>query len=308
MLKYILKRILMFVPVLLAVTFIVYMILSFTPGDPAEMAAGSDATKEVIEEVRKNLGLDKPVLVQYFHYMLGLIQGDFGTSYYSGQPVSIELFARIPQTLKLASCALIVMLVIAIPIGVISATHQYSAVDYVSTVFALTGVAMPNFWLGLLLIIVFALNLRILPSGGSTGFSSIILPAITLGFTSAATIMRTTRSSMLEVIRQDYIRTAYAKGVSSGAVTIRHALRNALMPIVTTVGLSFGNMLGGSTVIETVFSWPGLGRLVVDSIQRKDTPTVLGCLIVFCTIYSVVNLIVDLLYGFLDPRVKAMYQ
>lgn len=308
MLKYILKRILMFVPVLLAVTFIVYMILSFTPGDPAEMAAGSDATKEVIEEVRKNLGLDKPVLVQYFHYMLGLIQGDFGTSYYSGQPVSIELFARIPQTLKLASCALIVMLVIAIPIGVISATHQYSAVDYGSTVFALTGVAMPNFWLGLLLIIVFALNLRILPSGGSTGFSSIILPAITLGFTSAATIMRTTRSSMLEVIRQDYIRTAYAKGVSSGAVTIRHALRNALMPIVTTVGLSFGNMLGGSTVIETVFSWPGLGRLVVDSIQRKDTPSVLGCLIVFCTIYSVVNLIVDLLYGFLDPRVKAMYQ
>jgi peptide/nickel transport system permease protein len=308
MIKYILRRLLMFIPVLLAVTFIVYSILSLTPGDPAEMVAGTNATRETIEEVRIKLGLDKPFIVQYYNYMRGLLRGNFGTSYYSGQAVSVELTARIPQTLKLATGALFVMLLIAIPIGIISAVKQYSLLDTFSTVFALTGVAMPNFWLGLLLIILFSLKLGILPSGGSSGVLSLILPTVTLGFTSAATIMRTTRSSMLEVIRQDYIRTAYSKGVTKPAVVLKHAFRNALLPIVTAVGLSFGNMLSGSTVIETVFSWPGLGRLVVDSVQRKDTPTVLGCIIIYCVIYSVMNLLVDLLYGFLDPRIKSLYQ
>jgi peptide/nickel transport system permease protein len=203
---------------------------------------------------------------------------------------------------------MLVAVIIAIPVGILSAVKQYSIADYTSMVLTLIGVSMPNFWVGLLLILFFALNLHLLPSGGSEGFRSLILPAITLGTGSTANIARTTRSSMLEVIRQDYIRTVRAKGVSEGRMIRIHALRNALIPVLTVVGLQMGTLLGGAVITETVFSWPGIGRLMIDSIKRQDEPVVMGCLIVFAFCFSVVNLLVDILYAYIDPRIKSQYK
>lgn len=313
MYKFILKRLLMMIPVLIGVTFVVFFILAMTPGDPAKMILGDQATQESIDSLREELGLNDPLLVRYFHYMGGLVKGDMGTSYKNQLNVRDQILDRFPNTVLLAVAGMLVALVIGIPIGIISAKKQYTALDNVSTVLGLVGVSMPVFWLGLLLSLLFSLKLGWLPSSGmGQGFvpllKSLILPAVTLGVGSAATILRMTRSSMLEVIRQDYISTARAKGIKESRVTIRHMLKNALIPIITVVGLQFGQLLGGAMLTETVFSWPGLGRFMVDSIKSKDTPMVLGAVIFMAVVFSLVNLCIDILYAYVDPRIKSQYK
>lgn len=236
-----------------------------------------------------------------------LLTGDMGESYSTGKKVSTEIGQRFPNTFKLTISAIFLSVLISIPIGVISATKQYSIFDNVGMIIALIGISMPSFWTGLILIIAFSLKLGWFPSGGMEGIRSLILPAFTLAIASTASITRTTRSSMLEVIRQDYINTAKAKGVSRGVVIRKHALKNALIPAITVIGLEFGVLLGGAVLTETVFSWPGIGRLMVESIQRKDTPMVLGCIIIFALAFSLVNLLIDILYAYIDPRIKSNY-
>lgn len=308
MYKYIIKRILALIPVLIGVTFIVFMIMSYSPGDPARMLLGAGATPESIEALREEMGLNDPAIVQYGRYLWDLLHGDLGTSYVSGNSVAFEIFSRFPNTVALAVGAILFATVVSIPIGIISATRQYSAIDNVGMVIALLGVSMPSFWLGLMLILLFSVYLGWLPSGGVSGFSSLILPSITLGAESMATITRTTRSSMLEVIRQDYIRTARSKGVPEKKVITKHALKNALIPTITVTGIEMGALLGGAILTETVFSWPGVGRLLIDAIQNKNTPVVLGCLVVFSICFGIVNLIVDILYAYIDPRIKSQYK
>lgn len=306
-LRYIFKRNVMLVPVLLGVTFLVYLIISLTPGDVAAMMLGQGATKESVAALRHDMGLNDPIVIQYGRYLGRLLHGDMGISYATQKPVLDEILSRFPNTLALAFCSILVSIAISIPVGVISAVRQYSLVDNLGMVLALIGISMPSFWLGLILIIVFALGLGWFPSGGADHLRSIVLPALTLGVASTASIARTTRSSMLEVIRQDYIRTAKAKGLGNISVILKHALRNALIPTLTVIGLEFGELLGGAILTETVFSWPGIGRLMVESIQRKDTPMVLGCIIVFSVAFSIVNLLIDILYAFVDPRIKTSY-
>lgn len=305
--KYIFKRLMMMVPVMLGVTFLVFFIISLTPGDVTSMILGDGATEEAILELRQEMGLDDPIIVQYGRYMGNLVKGDFGISYATGKNVAVEISQRFPNTFKLTVSAIFLSVLISIPIGVISATKQYSIFDNVGMVLALIGISMPSFWTGLILIILFSLQLGFFPSGGMDGFKSLILPAFTLAIASTASITRTTRSSMLEVVRQDYINTAKAKGVNRKVVIRKHALKNALIPAITVIGLEFGVLLGGAVLTETVFSWPGIGRLMVQSIQSKDTPMVLGCVIVFALAFSIVNLTIDILYAFIDPRIKANY-
>lgn len=313
MYKYVIKRLLMLIPVLLGVTFIVFFILNLSPGDPAAMILGDQASAEALEMKREELGLNDPLLLRYGRYIWDMVHGDLGVSYKNNISVWDQVMERFPNTAILAVAGILVALLIGIPTGIISAKKQYSAIDNCSMVLALIGVAMPNFWFGLLMVIIFALNLGWLPSqgmgeGGIELLKSLVLPALTLGTGSAAMITRMTRSSMLEVIRQDYISTARSKGVSERNITYRHMLRNAMIPIVTAVGLQFGTLLGGAMLTETVFSWPGLGRLMVDSIKSKDIPMVLGSVIFLAIMFTVVNLIVDLIYAFIDPRIKSQYK
>jgi len=308
MYKYVLKRLLYLIPVILGVTFLVFTIMYFTPGDPAQIILGESARAEDVAKLRTEMGLDDNFLVQYLRFVKDGVKGDFGRSYATNKPVFDEILSRFPSTLKLTIAGMIVAVVIAIPIGIISATKQYSIMDNLTMVFALLGVSMPNFWLGLMLILLFSVNLGWLPSGGNAGFASLVLPAITLGTGVAGIITRMTRSSMLEVVRQDYIRTARAKGVKENKVINRHALKNALIPIVTIIGLQFGNLLGGAVLTETIFSWPGVGRFMVDAIKTRDTPAVLGSVVFLSVAFSIVNLFVDILYGYLDPRIKSQYK
>ena len=305
--KFILKRLMLLIPVLLGVSLLVFAIMSFTPGDPAQLILGENAPAEAVAELRKDMGLNDPFILRYARFAGNALTGDLGQSYTSGRDVFDEIFSRFPNTLVLATLGVIIAVLIGIPVGIISATRQYSMIDSGSMIFALLGVSMPNFWLGLMMILVFAVNLGWVPSGGYSDWSSLILPAITLGTGSAAIITRMTRSSMLEVIRQDYIRTARAKGVSEQVVINQHALKNALIPVITVIGLQFGALLGGAVLTETVFSWPGVGRMMVDAIRQKDAPTVLGTVVFLATTFSLVNLLVDLLYGFVDPRIKSQY-
>ena len=306
--RYIIKRLLMLIPVIIGITFLVFFILSLTPGDPVRLILGDMATEEAKATLRDQLGLDDPLLVQYGRYMLNMLKGDFGRSYTTDRDVLAEIMQRFPLTLLLAVCSMLISVVIAIPLGIISAIKQYSVLDTASMVFCLLGVSMPNFWLGLMLILLFSLKLGWFPATGFDSMKSIVLPALTLGIGGAANIARMMRSSMLEVIRQDYIRTAKAKGVKKNKVIIKHALRNAMMPVLTIIGLQFGLYLGGAALTETVFSLAGTGRLMLDGIRSKDTPTVMGCVIVFALLYSLVNLLVDILYGFVDTRIRAEYR
>lgn len=311
--KYIFKRLLLMIPVLIGVTFLVFFILSLTPSDPAAIILGDGATNEAIAALREEMGLNDPLLVRYFRFLSNAVRGDLGLSYRNSLPVMPLVLERIPATAMLASAAILIALLIGIPAGIISAKKQYSFVDYLTTVIALIGVSMPVFWLGLLLVMLFSLNLGWLPSQSldtttfGTTIKSLILPAFTLGASSAATVARMTRSSMLEVIRQDYIATARAKGLTERKVTRKHMISNALIPIITAVGLQFGFLLGGSVLTETVFSWPGLGRLMIDSIKAKDIPLVLGSILFLAIMFSVVNLLVDIIYAFVDPRIKSQY-
>ena len=311
--KYILKRLLMLIPVILGVTFIVFFILNLSPGDPAAMILGEQATAEAIEMKREELGLNDPILVRYFNYMKDLLHGDMGVSYRNSISVWEQVTDRFPNTVVLAIAGILVALLIGLPLGILSAKKQNTIIDNISMVLSLIGVSMPNFWFGLLVVMLFALKLGWLPSQGmGEGFVplllSLILPALTLGTGSAGSIARMTRSSMLEVIRQDYISTARAKGVDERTVTFQHMLRTALIPIITSVGLQFGSLLGGAMLTETVFSWPGLGRLMVENIKSKDIPMVLGCVVFLATMFTIVNLVVDLIYAFVDPRIKSLYK
>lgn len=308
MYKYIIKRLLLLIPVLFGVSLLVFAIMYLTPGDPAQLILGENAPKAAVEALREKMGLNDSFFVQYLRFLKNAVMGDFGRSYTTGREVFKEIFARFPNTLILAILGVFISILIGIPIGIISATRQYSFIDGFSMVLALLGVSMPVFWLGLMLILIFSVKLGLLPSGGFETLSSLILPALTLGVGSAAIVTRMTRSSMLEVIRQDYIRTARAKGVAEKAVINKHALKNALIPIITVVGLQFGGLLGGAVLTESVYSWPGVGRMMVDAIRQKDTPTVLASVIFLAAAFSVVNLIVDLLYAFADPRIKSQYK
>ncbi|MGI6402807.1 MAG: ABC transporter permease [Oscillospiraceae bacterium] len=307
--KYIFKRLLMMVPVLIGITFIIFMILNMTPGDPALIILGNEATDETVAQLREELGLNDPLLLQYGRYMLGLVRGDLGYSYLNNRAIFPSIMERLPTTLSLAFLSLLVSVVVAIPLGIISATRQYSVLDSASMVLCLIGVSIPSFWLALMLILFFSVNLSILPSGGlNNGLVSYILPAITLATSGAASMARQTRSSMLEVIRQDYIRTARAKGVQKNKVLIRHALKNAIMPVITLMGLTLGRNVGGAVVVESIFTLPGTGRLLLEGIRSKDIPMVMGCVVVLSILISIANLLVDIVYGFVDPRLKAEYK
>lgn len=308
MYRYIIKRLLQMIPVILGVSFLIFFIMNLAPGDVLSfMTQEASLNAEELAELRAYYNLDKPLVVRYFIYMKGLVKGDLGVSYLTKKPVLTSFLQRLPATLKLASSAVLVSLVISIPLGIYSSIKRGSVKDNVSMVVALLGLSIPNFWLGLMLIIVFALKLNWLPSGGDSGLLSIILPAITVGTGLTAALTRTTRSSMLDVIRQDYLRTARAKGASEKSVILKHALKNALIPIITVSGIQLAAALGGSALTETVFSWPGVGRLIIDAVNSRDTPMVVGCIIMKTILIGIVLLIVDLLYSFVDPRIKAQY-
>lgn len=309
MLKYIGKRLLMMIPVLLGVIFIVFSLIEITPGDPVRLMLGDSAREEDVIAMREELGLDDPFLVKFGRYVTGLVtRGDFGTSYESGRPVMTEIMERFPMTLKLAVLSAAVAVIFGVVCGIISATRQYSIFDNVATAVSLIGVSMPNFWQGLMAVLIFSVWLKWLPASGSYGPEYWVLPALTLGTSCAASVMRTTRSSMLEVVRQDYIRTARAKGQSEKIVVLRHALKNALIPVITVIGIQFGSLLGGSVLVESVFAMPGLGKYMIDAIKMRDFPVVQGSVLFLAIAFSFVNLAVDIIYSFIDPRIKSQYK
>jgi len=306
LLKYIIKRILYMIPVMLIIIVIVFTLLYINPGDPSLSMLGEYATPEAIEKIHEELGLDDPYLVQLGNYFLKLLRGDLGISYRSKRPVTDEIFARYPVTLKLTFGSTVLGIIIGIIIGIISAVRQYSVVDKVGTMISLFGVSAPSFWLAMVLVLFFSVNLRWLPATGSYSIKHWILPIFTMGLQTSAYIMRMTRSSMLEVIRQDYIRTAKAKGQSDLIIIIRHALRNALLPIITVIGIKITGLLAGSVLVETVFALPGLGKFIIDSVGYKDYTAVQGGVLCIALSCVVINLIVDVIYCFVDPRIKAI--
>ncbi|MBW2060885.1 MAG: ABC transporter permease [Deltaproteobacteria bacterium] len=304
MISYVIRRILMLVPTLIGITLVSFLILQLVPGDPARTIAGLEAEEEDIEAIRHQLGLDKPIIVQYGIFLKNVTKGEFGQSIRTQNDVVAEIWPRFINTLKLALASILISLFIGLIIGSVAAIRQNTIVDYTSMVFVLLGISTPTFWSGLLIILVFSVFLGWFPSGGSEGLISLVLPAITLAAPSAAVTARMTRSSMLEVFRQDYIRTARAKGQKESKVIYKHALKNALIPTTTIVGLQFGYLMGGAVLVETVFTWPGLGRLIVDSIYTRDYPVVQGGVILFAFGFVLANLVVDILYIYLDPRIS----
>ncbi len=299
----------MMLPVLLGVTLVAFTMLYFTPGDPARQTLGEQAGAEQLEQFREIHGLNDGYFVRFGRYVYNAVfKQDLGLSYRNRQPVFAEIATRFPATLKLAGMGVLLAVSIGIPVGIISAIKQYSLLDNVTMILALIGVSMPNFWQGMLLILLFSVKLGWLPSSGFNTWKQFILPVVTLGTSTAAIITRMTRSSMLEVIREDYIRTARAKGQKESKVILRHALGNALIPIITTVGLQFGYLLGGAVLTESIFSVPGVGRLIVDSIKMKDFPIVQGGVLFIAVTFSFVNLFVDILYAFVDPRIRSQYR
>lgn len=308
MYKYIIKRLFMLIPVLLGITLIVFTIMSLAPGEPGRIILGERASEEAVYELNKELGYYDPFIVQYFNYMKNILKGNFGNSYKSGLPVMEEIISRLPTTICLAFLAISFSTLMSVPFGVISAVKQHSIIDNMSLVVALFFTSMPAFWLGILLILLFAITLKWFPVMGASSLKNFILPAMTLALTNMAIDLRMTRSSMLEVMRQDYIRTARAKGVSNKVVIFRHALKNAMIPVITSIGINFGYLLGGTIITEQVFGMPGLGSLLINAIRTKDTPLLTGAILVLAFMFSMVSLIVDISYGFFDPKIKAQYQ
>ena len=304
MTKRILKRILLLIPTVIGVSFIVFLLFYLSPGDAALAKAGPNAPKEVIEALRENMGLNDPFLAQYLRFLKGLLfHFDLGTSYISGSSVTKTLLAVFPNTLKLTGFSLLIAVFFGILLGVLSAVKRGTFVDKLVMIISMVGIAMPIFWTGILLILLFSVRLRWLPPSGFSSFKAMLMPAFALGLQSSAIIMRMTRSSMLEVLNQDYIETANAKGLKKQKIIFVHALKNAMIPIITTIGLQAGGLLGGSVLTETVFSIPGIGRLMVESIKTRDLPVVLGGVILISICYSLISIIVDILYGFIDPRI-----
>ncbi len=303
MYQYILRRLLLTIPVVIGVSIIVFGIIRLLPGDPARALAGVQATPEYIEQVRDRYGLNEPIYVQYGKFVAGAVTGDLGTSVFSRRPVTTEISERFPRTLLLASVSLVIATIVGVSAGIISATRRNSVFDNTSMFVALVGVAAPVFWMALMLQLLFSVRLRWLPATGMGGWEHLVLPSITLGMASAALMARITRSSMLDVLKQDFITTARAKGLAERIVIYKHALKNALIPVVTVMGLQFGILLGGAVLTETVFAWPGVGRLLVDAILRRDYPVVQGTVMLLAFLFVIINLVVDVIYAYLDPRI-----
>jgi ABC-type dipeptide/oligopeptide/nickel transport system permease component len=300
---YVGRRLLQSLVVLLGISVVVFVILHLT-GDPTPLMLPLDASAEEISRFRRAMGFDDPLPVQYGRFLRGVLHGDFGNSLRHDEPALRLVFERIPATLELTAVALGIALLLAIPAGIVSAVFRNTALDYVSTVVALIGQAMPTFWLGIMLILVFAVGLHVLPSSGRGGLANLVLPALTLGLFTTARTMRLTRSALLEVLGQDYVRTARAKGVAEHRVVWKHALRNAAIPVITIVGLELGTLLGGAVITETIFAWPGVGRLSVQAIYNRDYPLVQASVFVLASTFVLVNLAVDLVYTYLDPRIR----
>jgi peptide/nickel transport system permease protein len=302
--RYIFKRILVGIPILFLVITTVFFAFRLIPGDAARILAGDDAPIERVELIRGQLGLDRPVLVQYGAYLSGILRGDLGVSFSSRRPVAVEIGTRFWNTFSLSLAAISLATLIGIMLGVLSALFRGTLIDHLVTVVALLGISVPVFWLGLLMMQLFSVNLGWLPAAGHGTWRHFVMPTITLSVFSIAFITRMTRSSLLETIAQDYVRTARAKGVRERWVLILHSLRNALLPVTIVVGLRFGYMVGGAVITEEVFAWPGLGRLLILAVGQRDIPLVQGLLLVFATSFVVVNLLVDIVYAFLDPRIR----
>lgn len=307
MLKYIGKRLLLMIPVILGISLLVFALLDLSPGDAAEIILGTKATPETLAALRSEMGLDQPFWQRYFTYILNALQGNFGTSWRTKLSVVDELMARLPQTMTLAVGSMFLTVLIGLPIGVISAVKQYSALDNITQVGALVLSSIPGFWLGTLLILFFSLKLHWLPSTGATSIQGYILPWITLAASSIASLVRMTRSSMLEAIGADYIKMARAKGCNEKQVILRHSLRNALLPIITVIGMDFAGLIGGTVIIENVFTIPGLGSLAVTSLRQLDVPMVMGEVLFIAIAVGFTNLVVDVLYAYVDPRLKSQY-
>ncbi len=304
MFQYIVKRVLTAVPVLLAVSTIVFFLIHAIPGDPVDLILGEQALAADRVQLRAQLHLDEPLAGQYGHFLAGLAHGDLGVSLFDRRPVTEHLRDRFGATALLACCAMFLAVAVAIPLGIMAAVRRGTLRDQAAMVVALIGISVPNFWLGPVLILLFAVELAILPISGRESLVSLILPSITLGAALAAMLSRLTRSSMIEEIRSDYVTTARAKGLSERAVIYKHALRNALNPIITIIGLQVGSLLAGTIITEKIFNWPGVGMLLLDSISRRDYPVVQGCILVIAFAYVLVNTATDCLYRAVDPRVK----
>lgn len=304
MTQYIIKRLFVLVPILLGASILIFTVMRLIPGDPARQALGPEATGEQVEVMRKAWRLDEPLPVQYVAWLSRAVQGDFGNSIVSRVPVTEELMNRFPATLQLTIASMVVATVFGLLFGIVSAVKHNSLIDRASMLFALLGICTPTFWLGLILLLIFSVRLQWLPSAGAGGISHLILPSLTLGISGAAVVARVTRSSMIEVFSEDFVRTARAKGLSERLVVGRHALKNALIPVITILGLEFGGLLAGSVITETVFAYPGIGQLLINSINNRDFPIVQGALLLFAVQFVIINLIVDLLYARVDPRIS----
>ncbi len=301
--KFVLKRLLALIPTILIIVFVVYFILDLTPSSPGQLILGQMATEEAVEAKNIELGYDKPFLVRYVKYIIQLFQGDLGTSWVTGKGVLESVFARFPVTVTLSAGATVIGIVIGVLLGILAAVKQYSIFDAAGTTLA----SFPAFWIGMMLVILFAQELGWLPSYGADSIAHYILPWFTTACAFIASQLRMTRTSLLESIRMDYVRTARAKGQKESVVIYRHALRNALMPVVTMAGMNFGTLLGGTVTVETVFTLNGVGTLILTSIRSKDVPVVIGAIVILAICYTLVMLVVDILYGFIDPQVKARY-
>ena len=302
--RYLLERSVQLVIVLFFLSVIVFTIVRLIPGDPAAIMLGTEATPQVMAQIRREMGLDQPIVVQYVRWLRSVLAGNFGTSWVSKQPALGLILGALPVTLQLVASAFVVALVIAFPAGIVAALRPRSWIDHGSTTFALLGVSLPSFWLGIMLVLLFGVTLRWLPTSGYQNWTYLILPSITLAAYPTALVARLTRSSMLEILSRDYIRTGRAKGLAERAVILRHALRNATIPVLTVIGIQIGALLGGAVITESVFAWPGMGKLVVDAIYSRDFPVVQTVLIISATIFVAINLLVDALYTVVDPRIR----
>lgn len=304
MLRFLIRRLALTIPVLLGVATLVFSLIHFIPGDPAQAMLGETAAQEDVDALRVKLGLDRPLIEQYGVFLRAAVRGDLGTSLRTSQPVTEAIVERLPATLELAAAAMFVAIGFSIPLGIIAAVRRGTFIDHSATTISLLGISIPNFWLGPLLAIVFAVELGWLPVSGRGTIANLVLPAISLGAALAAILARMTRASLLEELREPYVQAARARGVSRSRAVLRHAFRNSLIPVVTLVGLQFGAVLTGAVITETIFAWPGIGRLLIQSIGFRDYPLVQGCILFIAVTYVAMNLLTDLVYGVLDPRIR----
>ena len=304
MARYLIRRLLLTIPVLIGVATLVFALIHLVPGDPAQSMLGESASPEDVVRLRQSLGLDDPLLVQYRSFLTGILRGDLGTSFRYGTPVTSEIRSRLARTAQLALAAMAVAVAVAIPLGILAAVFRGTAIDHAAMTVALAGISMPNFWLGPLLAILFAVVLGWLPVAGTGTLWHLVLPAVTLGAALSAILARMTRASVLEELREPYVIAARARGLSRARAVLRHAFRNSLIPIVTIVGLQFGAVLTGTIITETIFAWPGVGRLLIQAINFRDYPLVQGCILFISITYVAMNLLTDLTYGLLDPRIR----